>query len=153
MTKAIVVAGQTLSTNLRDGAISDKGSLVGVRVFVAGKAGLTKDEVKDMKYSEVKALIESRKLATKDQIKVWDDEYDAHRSRHFGESRQMVSLFVASPEWRNNVKLAYNQKGECIGANATFRKERSTVSLASQLSLARAEIATLRKQLPAALPA
>jgi hypothetical protein len=143
-TKQIVVAGQQIALNSRDGALNDKGTLVGARRFMAAKAGLT-DDLKEMKTSEVVALIESRGLATKDQCKVWDKEYKAHRNAHFAASSQIGGLFIASPEWRKSFKPAYNAKGEFIGGNLSIRRERSsTASLASQLAAARAEIAALK---------
>jgi hypothetical protein len=147
----ITVSGQQVGLNLRGGAVNAKGSLVGVRAFCAIKAGIGLDDIEKMSFKEVKALIVERKLATGEQIKTWGQEYDTARDAHKRDSRSMVSLFVASPEWKHSFKPSFNAKGDCIGGTATFRKETSSKSLASQLSAARAQIAALEAKL--ALPA
>src|SRR6266446_761305 len=146
MSNLLVVSGQNVGVNTRDGACNERGTLVGVRRFVADKAKLT-DDIEGMKYADVKALIVKQNLATKEQIKTWDDAYDTHRDAHKRDSRSMVSLFVASPEWKHSFKPSYNKKGDCIGGTATFRKETSSKSLASQLRDALAQNAALKAKL------
>jgi hypothetical protein len=151
--KQLVVAGQPLAINQRDGALTAKGVLVGARVFIAMKAGMAHDrkDVEGMTTKDVIAKIEADGLATKEQCKTWEKEYKAHKSAHYAASSQIGGLFIASPEWRKSFKTDYNAKGEPIGGTLTFRKERSAnASLASQLAAIRAENAKLQAQLKAA---
>lgn len=137
-------------------AINDKGSLIGARHFVAGKAGITlpkpaKGE-KGATMKEVKAMVIA-KGKTEAEIKTWFAEYDVARAEFYRQSGQLTALLAQDPTYRKSVKVSINPKGECIGATTTFRKERSAAK-SSVVAQLQAQVALLTaalnaKQLPA----
>jgi hypothetical protein len=153
METRITVAGQQVSLNTRGGAVNDKGTLTGVRVYVAQKAGLTKEEVEKKTFKEVKEMIETQSLATKEEVAGWTKEYNGHRAAHYADSARIGGLFIASPEWRKAFRPSYNKAGDFIGGILTIRKERSKAStLQAQIAAKDAEIAALKARV-ALLPA
>lgn len=153
--KSLVISGQPVAIAL-GAAINAKGSLIGARQFVAGKADITLPKVekgeKGPSMKEVKAMVIAAGK-TEAEIKVWFAEYDAARSEFYRQSAQLTGMLSADPTYRKSVKISINPKGECIGATTTFRKERAAAKssvvaqLQEQVRLLTAALGA--KQLPA----
>src|SRR5260370_1299949 len=74
----IVVRASQITLDMLDGALNNKGTHVRTRRFIADIDGLTAD-IKKKQTSDIIALSESQKRATKGQRQVWDKEYKPHR--------------------------------------------------------------------------
>lgn len=118
-----------------------------IRVYIAEKAGITLPaRVKGTPWVSTKDVVALAEAAgaSRDSIKLWRKELDAARKEHYVHSGMVVGMLAADPTVRKNVRLAINAKGEVIGANATFRRERSRpLALAAENAQLRAQVAKL----------
>lgn len=134
----LMVQGQALNVTV----------LPNVQDFVAEKLGVTlparaKGE-KRPTGKEFTALCVAAGY-TEEQVKALRKEFDGVRKTHYVNSGIAVAMLAADPNIRKSVRESRNAKGELIGFNATFRKEKS----ASQTQAVR--IAQLEAQLASAL--
>jgi hypothetical protein len=152
MSKSLVINGQQMALTLGAGALSDKGTLIGARFFIAAKAGITLPKVSKGNpgptMKEVKAMIVA-KGHTEAQIKAWNGEYDVARTEFYRQSGQLTALLAQDPTYRKSVKINTNAKGAVIGATTTFRRER--VAAPSVVAQLQAQVAALTAQLSAKL--
>lgn len=132
-------------------------ALPNVRQFIAEKAGITLPAAvkgtPGMTGKELTALCVAKGHSA-DVVKAWRKEFDGLRKQHYIESGMVVGMLAADPSIRKSVRLAKNAKGEVIGANATFRKERSA-AVGGAVRIAQLEllVAQLQAKLAPALPA
>lgn len=127
-------------------AVTDKGALVPVRVFISQKFGRTLAKGESTK-QVVEALIASG--VHKDAIKAARKELDGIRHEAYRQYNIVNGAFAADPSYRKTMKVWQNAKGETC-ATTQYRKERSLAT--SALARAQAEIVELKAKL-AALPA
>jgi hypothetical protein len=128
-------------------AVNVKFALIGARRFVAVKAGLSPDDIKNKSMKEVKALAIAAGATTED-VQTWRGEYDAFEVTRKQFSRTAIALFASNPAYRQTANFALNAKGVPIGLNASFRKERSlSVSASARLGQANTRIAELEAKL------
>lgn len=144
MSNQLVIQGKALALSNYKGAVNDKGTLVGVRLFVGAKINLTAEDLEGASFKDVKALcVKAGK--TKEEVKAWQKEYDMLRVEHAKDSRNLTALLVADPAFKASLRMNINRKGETIGATTVFRKEKSPrQTLENQLAAAQAEIARLK---------
>lgn len=156
MSKSLVVNGQQMALVLGAGALSDKGTLIGARHFIAAKAGLTLPKVAKgetgITMKELKAKIVAGGKHTAADIKLWNGEYDVARTEFYRQSGQITALLAQDPTYRKSVRINTNAKGAVIGATTTFRRER--VAAPSVVAQLQATVASLTAALAAknALP-
>lgn len=153
MSKSLMVNGQQMALTLGAGALSAKGTLIGVRHFIATKAGLTLPKVSKGNpgptMKEVKAMA-LKAGKTEAELKLWSGEYDVARAEFYRQSGQITALLAQDPTYRKSVRVNVNSKGAVIGATTTFRKERTAA--ASVVAQLEARIAQLTAALTTATP-
>jgi hypothetical protein len=125
------------------GATNAKTKLIGARLFVASKAGLSAEDCEGKTPKEVFAMAIAAG-ATKEDVQAWRAEYDSREKEHARFMRQAYAEVANNPAWRQKHSLAINAKGQIIGVNSQFRKEKSlSVSANARLEMANAKIAKL----------
>lgn len=127
-------------------AVTDKGAIVPVRVFISQKFGRTVVKGESTK-QVVEALIASG--VHKDAIKDARKELDGIRGEAYRQYNVINGAFAADPSYRKTMKMWKNNKGETC-ATTQYRKERSLAT--SAVARLQAEIVELKAKL-AALPA
>lgn len=128
-----------------------KGVLLGTRRYIAAKAGLTDEQIKELKTAEVKALIKG-KGHSDDVIKGWMTDYETNRTNFFADSRTVTAMLAADPNLRVELRKTVNKAGVATGAIARFRKEtKSGATKDAKIAALEAQVAKLLKlQQPAA---
>lgn len=131
-------------------------ALPNIRQFIAGKAGITLPVTpkggKGLTMKEVTALVVATNVHTEENVKQWRKDLDVLRTQHYVDSSRVVGMLAADPTLRKSVKPTFNKKGECIGASASFRREKGLGASATIIAKLTAELAQAKAQL-AALPA
>lgn len=147
----LMIQGKQVAIPSFGGAVNAKGTLVGVRIFVAEKAGLSTEDVKELSFKEVKALAVNAG-ATAEQIKTWSGDYNRERDAFYSEGGLVNGMLAADPSYRKTLKVNRNKTGDVIGATTVYRKERSPkATLAAENAALKAQIAKLTAAM--ALPA
>lgn len=147
--KSLTIGGQTIAmTALTGGGVlNERNALMGVRHYVAAKAGIPLPKVakgeKGLTFKEVKALALAKGI-TEAQLKVWGTEYDAGRSGYYGVSNQLAALAAADPNMRSEFRPTFAKDGTFTGGNAKFRIEKRSGSRVDALL---AKIASLEARL------
>lgn len=143
---ALVIGSSTV------GAIA---ALPNIRKFIADKAGITLPEVpkggKGLTMKEVTALVVATNKHTEENVKQWRKDLDVLRTQHYVDSARVVGMLAADPTLRKSVKPTFNKKGECIGASASFRREKGLGASATIIAQLTARLAAAEARL--ALPA
>ncbi|MEO7099070.1 MAG: hypothetical protein ABI162_06890 [Luteolibacter sp.] len=121
-------------------ALTESGTLVGIRHFVAAKHGLSLASVKGKTFKEIKEIVGDTKA-----VKEWSSEYDVKRQQFYSASKQIDALSAADPNMRSEVRLALGKDGNVIG----FNKKSRFVKLATGSKALADENATLRAELAA----
>ena len=142
-----------VSTDNFGGIRNEKGVLLGTRRYIAAKAGLTDEQIKELKTSDVKALIKS-KGHSDEIIKGWMTEYETNRVKFFADSRSVTAMLAADPNLRVELRKTVNKKGIATGAIARFRKETKTgATKDAKIAALEALVAKLQKAAQATITA
>ena len=132
MRNTLVVQGQSLSLPSFGGAVNDKGTLIGVRRFVANAFGLSETLIEGKTMKEVKTLAIANG-ATDEKLKELSKTYDAERTAFYREGNLLNGMLASDPNYRKTLRIVKNQKGDVIGANCSYRKERSANATKDQI--------------------
>jgi hypothetical protein len=145
-----MIQGKEIAIPSFGGAVNDKGTLVGKRLFIALKAGLTAEDIKELSFKEMKVAAVAAGNATDAQITQWGKDYVIERDSFYSQGGLVNGMLASDPSYRKTLKINRNKDGAVIGATTVYRKERSpSMSLKAENESLKAQVAKLTALLPA----